>query len=429
MGPTAVVGLPEYCGRGSVLKSILRSPSFRVAIAFGLGGVAFSGGNLILARALSAQQYGLVTLVIGLISVASQVAPLGIDLVIARRALRLGTHLRRAALLASAATSVATAAVGVVFYQLPMVFALCLLGSVAGAGMSQSAAAHFQSQKNFRASVPLLQVSNWALIPVGIVTIVSHESTAMLPCVLMAVLAVAAGLAGWVWVIRTEPTDEPVGAGLWRQAFSLVSLLAAVAVFLNLERLVLPVTVGIADLALFGVLASLVGSPYRVIQAAVAFTVLPRLRDAQGVAQRRHLLWHETLVWTAILLPGTIAVWFVAPPLAHWLLAGRYVLTPALMAATLISGILRVIAAAGTATVTALAPESGVQLLSSGSWACMAIAVGASFFAARWGLAGVIYAVALGWLLRCCLAAWISIPYLNAGSTLAGGPKQLRPSP
>jgi hypothetical protein len=103
--------------------------------------------------------------------------------------------------------------------------------------------------------------------------------------------------------------------------------------------------------------------------------------------------------------------------LAHWLLAGRYVLSASLMAATLISGILKVAAAAGTATVTALAPESGVRLLSSASWGCIALAVAASFTASRWGLVGVIYAVSLGWVLRCVIAAWIALPYLRPAAT------------
>jgi hypothetical protein len=413
-----------------VLKSIFSSPSFRVAIAFAFGGAGFAGGNLILARALTAQQYGLVTLVIGLFSVASQIAPLGIDLVLTRSGLKLGTHLRHAVLLASAVSALVTAGVGVVFYKLTLPLAACLFWSVAGAGMSQSAAAHFQSEKQFRASVPLLQAFNWALIPIGVATIVTGDATAVLPCVLMAVASVTAGIAGWVWVIRKDPPSESrMTRVLWRQAFSLVTLLAAVAIFLNLERLVLPAAVGMADLALFGVLAALVGSPYRVIQAAVSFTVLPRLRDAKSAQQRRHLLWHEALVWTAVLLPGTVAVWFVAPLLAQWLLSGRYVLTAGPMAATLLSGILRVIAAGATATVTAVAPESGVQLLSTGSWLCMAVAVAASFLAARWGLTGVIYAVALGWFLRCCLAAGIALPYLNSMPPVARGGDQLTPLP
>jgi O-antigen/teichoic acid export membrane protein len=402
-----------------MLKSFLRSPSLRVAVAFGLGGAAFAGGNLILARALPAQQYGVLTLIIGLISVSSQIAPLGIDLIVTRRGLRLGRHLRHAALASSILSALVTAAIGAGVYDLPLTLALCVFVATAAAGMSQSAAAHFQSQRQFKASVPLLQASNWVLVPIGAVTVVAGEMTATLPSVLIAVAGLAVGIAGWVWVIKRDDGADAATtvAGLWREALSLMTLLAAVSVFLNLERLVLPATVGIEDLAVFGVLAALVGSPYRVIQAAIGFTVVPRLRDAKSIAERRQLLRQECLIISAVIVPGTMAIWFLAPPLAHWLLAGRYVLSASLMAATLISGILKVAAAAGTATVTALAPESGVRLLSSASWGCIALAVAASFTASRWGLVGVIYAVSLGWVLRCVIAAWIALPYLRPAAT------------
>jgi O-antigen/teichoic acid export membrane protein len=398
-----------------MLKSLLKSPSLRVAVAFALGGAAFAGGNLILARALPAQQYGVLTLIIGLISVSSQIAPLGIDLIVTRRGLRLGQHLRHAALATSLLSALVTAAIGAIVYDLPLVLALCVFVATGAAGMSQSAAAHFQSQRQFKASVPLLQASNWVLVPIGAITVLAGAMTATLPSALIAASGLAVGMAGWFWVIKRDDGVDAAttAAGLWREALSLATLLAAVSVFLNLERLVLPATVGIEDLAVFGVLAALVGSPYRVIQAAIGFTVVPRLRDAKSIAERRQLLRQEGLIVSAVILPGTIAIWFLAPPLAHWLLAGRYVLSASLMAATLISGILKVAAAAGTATVTALAPESGVRLLSSTSWGCIALAVAASFPAARWGLVGVIYAVSLGWVLRCLIAAWIALPFLR----------------
>jgi O-antigen/teichoic acid export membrane protein len=398
-----------------MLKAFFSSPSLRVAVALGLGGVAFAGGNLILARALSQEEYGVVSLVIGLVSVSSPIAPLGIDLIVPRRGLRLGRHLRRTALTTCLLSGLVTAWIGGAIYDLPHALTICVMVATAGAGMALSAAAHFQSQRQFRASVSILQGSNWMLVPVAVITALSGEMTATFPSVLIAAAGLSVGVAGWFWVIKKDDGADAATttAGLWREALSLVTLTAAGSTFLNLERLVLPTTVGIKDLAVFGVLAALVGSPFRVIQAAIGFTVLPGLRDAKSVTQRRQLLRQEGALVAAVLTLGSVAIWCMAPPLAQWLLAGRYVLSHSLMAATLISGILKVFSAAGTATVTALAPESGVQLLSGGSWLCIALATGGSFLAARWGLVGVIYAISLGWLLRCVIAGWIALPHLR----------------
>jgi O-antigen/teichoic acid export membrane protein len=405
-----------------MLRALLNSPSLRVAVAFALSGVAFAGGNLILARALSAQQYGVVSLIIGVLSVSSQVAPLGIDTMIARRGLRLGRHLRRAALQASLLSGIGTAAIVAVVYGLSPALVVCVFVATMASGLSQSAAAHFQSQRQFGRSVPLVQASNWTLVIIGLITMLAHAASATFPCALMAVAGLAVGIAGWMWAIRHDDgADADISAkGLWREALSLASLTAAICVFLNLERLVLPAAVGIEDVAMFGVLAAFVGSPFRVIQSAMAFTLLPRLRAAASVAERWQMLRHEGLMVSAVMVPGIIAIWFLGPPLAHWLLAGRYTFSASLMAATLISGVLKVFAAAASAVVTALAPESGVQLLSSTSWVCIALATGGCFLAARWGLVGVIYAVSLGWLLRCVIAGWISLPHLRT-MPAAGG--------
>jgi hypothetical protein len=398
-----------------MLKFLYNSPALRVATAFAFGGAAFTIGNLILARVLPASAYGLVSLIIGLVSVAAPIAPLGIDLVIARRGLRLGLHLRRAAFAASVLTGLLTTLVGALLYHLQPSLLVCLFVATTTGGMSQSSAAHFQSQKRFAISVPILQSSNWALIVVGVITAVVAASTAVVPTAILAASGAIAGVIGWVLVSRkTEDSGVPVRTGgLWSEAIALMSVTAASAVFLNLERLVVPTTVGIKDLAIVGVLAALVGAPFRVVQAAVGYSVIPAMRDAASVEERRQLLRRESLVVAAAMGLGSLAIWIVAPRIAHVLLAGRYELTNQLMLATLVAGVLKVLSAFGTAVVNALAPEKGLQVMSIASWACIALATDVAFPAAQWGLVGVLYAISLGWLARCFVAAWVSLPHLR----------------
>jgi hypothetical protein len=188
------------------------------------------------------------------------------------------------------------------------------------------------------------------------------------------------------------------------------------AIFLQLERLVIPATVGIKELAIFGVLAALVGSPFRIVQSAVNYSVIPALRDARTVDERRQLLRRECFVIAAALSLASVGIWILAPRVANWLLAGRYDLTDSLMLATLVSGVLKVLSAFGTSVASAIAPENALRVLSVATTVCIGIAVAASFAAARWGLVGVLYAISFGWLIRCVVASWISLPHLRRRS-------------
>jgi hypothetical protein len=59
------------------------------------------------------------------------------------------------------------------------------------------------------------------------------------------------------------------------------------------------------------------------------------------------------------------------------------------------------------------------NLLLARQRACVTIATSASFAAAPWGLVGVIYAISAGWLIRCFIASWLSLPHLRQDRTLA----------
>ena len=404
-----------------MLKAFVNSPALRVATAFGVGGAAFSIGNLLLARQLSAEAYGLVSLIIGLVSLAVVIAPLGIDLVITRRGLELGRYLRRITLATSLLTSVATVIVGAVLYRLHASLLICLLVTIAAGGVSQAASAHFQSLRQFSVSVPILQSPNWGVVLAGAATTAAAATTAIFSCAILAASGLATSVGAWILLVRRTSGANPYGkpAGLWREAIPLVAVTAASSTFLQLERLVIPAALNIDDLATFGVLAALVGSPFRILQAAVGFTIIPRLRDAESIEARNQLLKREGLLIIIVILAGSVLIWMLAPYLAHLLLAGRYDLSNSLVVATVIAGVLKVFSAFATAVASALAPARNLRILSIGSWACVAIATFASFAAARWGLLGVLYAISAGWLIRCFIASWLSLPHLRQDLTSA----------
>jgi O-antigen/teichoic acid export membrane protein len=398
-----------------MLRVLYQSPSLRAAVAFGFGGVTFTLGNLVLARILSSNEYGLLSLFIGVITVAGPSAPVGINHVIARRGLMLGANLRRTVLATCALIGLATVLICKALYNLEISMLLAVLVATIAMGILQSVNAHFQGQRQFGLSIPFTQISNWVLMPIGIIAWVCGITTATLPSFIIALATLIAAGVGWFMVARRTADGEPqlVPAGLWGQAISLMTINVAGSVLLQLERLIIPMTIGIENLALFGVAASLVGSPFRMLQTAINFTVIPRMRNAGSVAERRRLLRREFLLFGVVMGPASVALWLLAPPLAHLFLGGRYDLSTAIIVAMLVSGLLKVLSGFGSSVVSALASDKGLWLLSTASWISIALSVCLAFVFRPWGLSGAIYAVSVGWLVTTAVAFWISLPYLR----------------
>jgi O-antigen/teichoic acid export membrane protein len=212
-----------------------------------------------------------------------------------------------------------------------------------------------------------------------------------------------------------------VVSALWREAVSLVAITVASSVFLQLERLVLVPAIGVAALALFGVVAALVGSPFRMIQQAVLFTLIPGMRAANGLQARRALLRREMVLIICAVGLGSVVLWFLAPPLAHLFLGGRYELAEALMLAAIVSGLLKVFSAFATSVAVALGSDRDLRRVSATAWVSIGVSVAGAFIAAPWGLTGALYGISVGWLTRTLAAAWIAAPHLmNADGNPAG---------
>lgn len=412
-----------------ILRDLYKSAALRAAAALGLGGVAFTLGNLILARVLPSQEYGLVSLVLGIVSVAGLAAPLGFDQAVARRGLRLDGRWRRAVLMASIVTALTTTALAAIAYHLEAALLGCVLIATLASGVTQAAAAHFQGQRQFGTAIWVFQFSNWALIPVALITAALGLDRAIGPCLLIAIAGVVAAIAGWLLVIRYKDSHsaQPMPGVLFGEALSLMTIHVSNGVLLQLERLLLVPTVGVHGLALFGVVAALVGSPFRMLQSAVLFTLMPALRATNTVHERRRLLRREILLVTGAIAGGSLVLWIAAPPLAHWFLAGRYDLSAALMTAALVSGVLKVFSAFATGTVIALAQGRNLRALSAISWIAIGLSVSAAFGAAPWGLVGVLYGISAGWFFRSLVAAWMAIPYLR--HSIVGAAAALPPGP
>jgi O-antigen/teichoic acid export membrane protein len=417
-----------------MLKALCRSASLRTAAVMGLGGVGFSLGSLLLARVLPKQEYGLVALVLGIVAVAGLSAPLGLDQVAARHGIRFDARWRRAALTAGAATGAAAAIISGLVYHLSWVIAVSVAPITLALGMAQSAGGHFQGRQELRTAVWVVQLLNGSLALAAVLTFALGLTAASAVCSLIAALAMLAAAAVWRLVRRHEARDggggQPAPSRLRREAMSLLAVQGGSAGFLQLERLLIGPITGLHDLALYSVLAAFVSSPFRLLQAAVQFTLVPTLRVAGDARARRARLAREAALVSVIVAVGSVAIWALAPPLAHWLLAGRYALPHALIAATLVSGFLKVLSGFLTAVVVSCGEERRLQRLSLVCWGSIGVSVAGAFLTGAWGLIAVLYGIAAGWLVRCLLTAWLAAPCLKERADAPAVPREvsLRPS-
>lgn len=398
-------------GLAGLIRAALGSPTIRVGAGFALTGLAFSLANLVLARFLSKEDYGLVSLVVGILGISTAVAPAGTDLVVIR-----GFTAPRASLYARVAASGAVIALAVaawarVQYALsPALLTLLAVATLVG-GLAVVSAAWLQARQRFWIALCLAQGANLVLLLSGAASGLFPAAGADLPLWIFAGGYAATALIGWRQLSEAEAApDHPYR---WEHAISLIVANAAGLVFMQMERLVAPSVLGLADVATYGVAATLIGSPFRMLQTGVGYTMVPRLRLAGDAAERRRLVVAEGRVAAAAMLAAAIAVWFLGPLIARWLLAGKYELAPALVVATLLAGFLRVVSAFVTSIVTALGRTRRLGLLGVIAWISVAIGAAGAVVGARWGLPGLVFGVAAGWVFRCVVVAGLALPYLR----------------
>ncbi|MDE2051191.1 MAG: oligosaccharide flippase family protein, partial [Gammaproteobacteria bacterium] len=356
--------------RTLTLKALYRSASLRTAAAMGIGGVGFSLGSLLFARVLPTEEYGRVSLVLGIVAVAGLTAPLGLDQVAARRGIRLDARWRRAALGASALTAVGAATIAALVYHLSAALVASVALITLAIGAAQSAGGHFQGQQRLRTAVWVVQLFNGALALVALVGAGIGLDSAGDVCLALAAVAILAAAAVWRLVRRREGAGDgqPAPWKLRWEAMSLLTVQACGAAFMQLERLLLGPLIGLHDLAVYSVLAALVSSQFRLLQSAVQFTLIPTLRVAGDARARRAKLLREAALVFVTVAAGSVAIWLIAPPLARWLTAARYDLTHALIAATLVSGLLKVLSGFLTAVVVSCGGERRLRILSFVCW-------------------------------------------------------------
>jgi O-antigen/teichoic acid export membrane protein len=376
--------------------------------------VGFAAANLILARVLPPNEYAWLTLVVALVNVGYALAPAGIDGLVNRRQLEVGPLLLKRVVFATTATGLAFALVGALAYETSASLTAMVFLSTAMGGALMVAAAKFQSEQRFGLSLALLQSPNLVLLFAALVTVAAGVRGAWLALLIMTLGWFPPAIWGWRTLFRERHAKSYQAVEFsWREGLSLAGVQATGLILVQLERLVLPHVLPLRDLATYGVLGAIAGSLFRVLQMSVGYTLFPRLRAAKDVRQRRRLVAKEARLVGAIVLAGSVAIWVVTPVVERWFLAGKYHLAGSLVLAVVVSGVAKVFNAFTRATASALATTGELSAVNLLGWVSVVVGLLAAIVGARWGLAGVIYGVAVGWLMRSVSAFYVAARHLR----------------
>jgi O-antigen/teichoic acid export membrane protein len=401
------------------VRKLWYSPTLRSVVIYGASGLGFAGANLILARFLPTAEYGLFTLVIALANLGYSLAPAGVDGIVNRRHLDAGPQLLRRTMSASLLVGLAFVVIAEVAYHMSAVMLLLLFVSTVAGGAMAVAGAQFQSERRYAISLALTQSPNLVLLVAAGAVILSRDREAWLPLMIAAIGFVLAAGYGWAVLFRERSSKPRYDSWFpWSEALSFAGLNAAGLVLIQLDRLIIPHVLPLQDLATYGVLAAIAGSLFRVLQMGVGYTLVPRLRVAASVMERRRLISHEAKLVGGLVVAGSAAIWLVTPVIERWFLQGKYHLGGSLLLAALVSGIAKIMNAFTKSTVTALATPGELSMVNLFGWVSVGLAIPAAVFGAQWGLAGVIYGVGFGWLLRALPSLYITFRHLRLPASI-----------
>jgi O-antigen/teichoic acid export membrane protein len=396
-------------------RLLQKSTALRAAVGFALGGVGFALGNLLLARALPPAEFGVFTLFLALVQMGASLAPIGLQGQVNRHPARAVSLARL--LVTSSLVGLAIAAVASALYGMESALLVALFVSITAGGCTLVASAVFQSRLRFAAALSLSQSFALVLLALGAAAVVTGGLPLWVLGALVAGQYVLLSIVGWGLLGPHRPQGPAEGHSLW-EGLSLLGITAAALLLMQLERLLAPRILSLEDTARFAVVATLVGSPFRMLQMGAGYTLLPRLRAATSPRARWRLVRHEALAVTLIGGAGGTTLLLAAPWIAEHLLAGKYQLSTGLMIAALVSGVAKLADAIATTMVWALASARQLAMLNWVSWACAGVGVAAGWLGSRWGLIGLMYGVTAAWICRGAVSGALAASLLGreAGS-------------
>jgi len=387
-------------------------PVALVTLIYGFSGLGFALANVLFARRLAPLDYGTLSLALALIQMSVPLAPLGIDGTINRHQIPPSSYSLERAVGSSLAVAFVVSIASVLIYGMRYSLSALIFLAIAAGGANVVVAAHYQSLQLFKHSLLISQCSSLILLGTAPL-LIWQRPTANWMCLYLFFGYLLSAIFGWKYLRRASERYERPSEDFWSDSLAIAGNRGAGLILSQLERLIIPRLLGIEQLAQFGVLATLMGSPYHILHLGIGQTLLPRLRSCNSVQERRRLIRNEATMVFVFGLAMAPLLWQLAPLALKVLLNNRYSLSSDLIVFALATGFLKVSSAFVTSSATALAGQKALHWLAAWSWFSIGGAVLASSYFARFGLVGIIACVGFAWLLRVFAAIALVIPHLR----------------
>ncbi len=395
-----------------MLQSLWRSSALRAAAGLGGGGLALAAGNLLLARMLPTDEFGRFALMYSLVMVGVSIAPIGADVILLRRHFVPDPRLHRQVFCTSVLVAAVLVTVAKLLYPLPVALLAVIGACVIAGGIRTVVVAYFRSQERFNAALALSVSNNASVLLASVIGFVAGVRSALLPGIAMSLSFVLTAALGWRAVRRAIAAPNRSSSYAWSEGWSAVSFASAGMILGAFERLLAPRLLNLHELATFGVLATIAGSPFQMLQMGVGYTLVPGLRNAKTPTQRTKVFKHEAIIVVATAAAAGVVVWIITPSVLHWILNDRYKIAWPLLTAALVTGTLKVLSSLAASVVNALGSGRDLLLISGIGWVAIAFGFIGASVGVRWGLTGLVFGVGAGWLFQAIATFWIAAPRL-----------------
>ncbi len=388
----------------------------RSAIGFAAGGAGFAAGNVLLAKVMSPDAFGVVALVLALNQFGVTFGPFGMEVVANRHRPRVGRRLGLLALAFATATGIAAAAIAFWYYGLSAGIVVLLLPMVMGSATGRVCSALFQGERRFKFAMILSQASNYILLVIALTALGLSRASESFVLIFMAAGYVIISALGWLVAYRTVNNGrrEIEFDMALREGAAALGIGVGVEILSQFERLAIPKVGSVEMLGTYAVLAAVAGSPFRMIRIATSFSLLPRLRAVATAAEARAVIVRESLTALLMAVASSVGVVLVAPLVFNALLKGKYEIGLGLIAATIVVGLAKIWESFSTAITMSCGTPRSMATISILAWICLVVAAGAMIIGARYGLLGILYGVGSAWALLAAGGSYLAVASLRA---------------
>jgi O-antigen/teichoic acid export membrane protein len=400
------------------LGALLCSPALRAAMMLMAGGFGFAIANISLARVLAPSEFGSLSLFLALIQLGLTLGPIGLDLSINRHRLEATPELKRWGLTTSVLSGILITAGAWILYGVGAAMLVCLLVAAIASSFNRFGTALLQTRQRFGFSLLLGQIHNYILLLAVPVLWALGTNEAFPIAAMLATSYLITSVVGWHAGKQTrlgERQSAPL-RGLVLEALAGFGILLATQVLWQLERLVIPRTLSMEQLATFAVVAAIAGSPFRMLQIGVGHTLLPGLRACRTKQDIGRLMRHEGTIVFGAAAASVIAIFIITPFIAERFLMGRYDISSALLIAMVVTGLIKVCNGFVSAIVQAFGSTVALAKFNLLTWIGLLAGVTCASYGARFGITGVVYGVGVAWLAMSVAAAVLAKGALRAWS-------------